>query len=96
MILAVVPVVIVGWLISQKATEEARVTLEDQAKNQLIAIQEMKKDQIEAYFQTIRDQVLTFSNDHMIIDAMEKVRNWLIYGNICRMYSNTPREGVNY
>ena len=69
--LAVIPVGITGSIITWQANQEARIALEEQAKNQLISIREMKKNQIESYFQTIRDQVITFSNDRMIITAMQ-------------------------
>ena len=70
-LLAIVPVWIGGSIITWQANEEARLALAEQAKKQLISIREMKKNQIEAYFQTIRDQILTFSNDRMIIEAMK-------------------------
>ena len=73
-LLAILPVMIAGSIITWQANKEARVALEEQAKNQLISIREMKKNQIEAYFQTIRDQVLTFSNDRMIIEAMKNFK----------------------
>jgi methyl-accepting chemotaxis protein len=69
-LLAVVPVWIAGSIITWQANQEARLALAEQAKRQLISIREMKKNQIEAYSQTIRDQVLTFSNDRMVIEAM--------------------------
>ena len=70
-LLAVIPVGIAGSIITWQANQEARLALAKQAKKQLISIREMKKNQIEAYFQTIHDQTLTFSNDRMIIDAMK-------------------------
>ena len=48
----------------------AKQTLEEQSFKQLMAIRESKKIQIENYFQQIRKQVRTFSEDSMIIDAM--------------------------
>ncbi|MBG7610487.1 MAG: SpoIIE family protein phosphatase, partial [Anaerolineae bacterium] len=45
-------------------------TLEKEAFNKLTAVREMKASQIEAYFQLISDQIMTLSNDRMIIDAM--------------------------
>jgi len=45
-------------------------TLEREAFNQLTAVREMKASQIEEYFQFISDQIMTFSEDKMIIDAM--------------------------
>ena len=74
-LLAVIPVVISGTVITWLATQEAKVTLAEQAKNNLTAIREIKKEQIESYFQTIQDQVLTFSNDRMIIEVMKDFKN---------------------
>jgi PAS domain S-box-containing protein len=45
-------------------------TLEQEAFNKLTAVREMKAGQIEEYFQFISDQIETFSEDRMIIDAM--------------------------
>lgn len=45
-------------------------TLETEAFNKLTAVREMKASQIEEYFQLISDQIVTFSEDRMIIDAM--------------------------
>jgi methyl-accepting chemotaxis protein len=58
----------VGWT----STESGKQALEKSAKEQLIAIREIKKAQIEDYFHFIEDQVTTFSNDRMIIDAMKE------------------------
>ena len=69
--LAVVPVGIAGSIIAWQANQLANVALGEQARNQLTSIREMKKDHIEGYFQTIRDQAITFSNDRMIIEAMK-------------------------
>jgi PAS domain S-box-containing protein len=46
-------------------------TLEREAFNKLTAVREMKASQIEEYFQFISDQVVTLSEDKMIIDAMQ-------------------------
>ena len=45
-------------------------TLEQEAFNKLTAVREMKASQIEEYFELISNQVITFSGDKMIIDAM--------------------------
>jgi PAS domain S-box-containing protein len=46
-------------------------TLETNAFDQLTAVREMKASQIEDYVQQISDQIMTFSEDKMIIDAMK-------------------------
>ncbi|MFT5137134.1 MAG: PAS domain S-box-containing protein [Arenicella sp.] len=46
-------------------------TLREESFNKLTAVREMKSSQIEDYFQLIQDQVVTFSEDRMIIEAMQ-------------------------
>lgn len=60
---------VLGW----EALDSGSKALEQQAKNQLIAIRETKRTQVEDYFTTISNQVLTFSNDRMIIDATKSL-----------------------
>ena len=50
----------------------AKSSLEDDAFSQLTAVREMKASQIEDYFQLITDQVVTMSEDRMIVDAMRE------------------------
>jgi methyl-accepting chemotaxis protein len=57
------------------ATNEAQIALEKVAKNQLISLRETTRVNIESYFNTIRNQVITFSNDRMIIDAMAQFKS---------------------
>lgn len=57
---------IIGW----SSTDFGKNALEDSVKEHLISMREIKKTQIEDYFHFIEDQVKTFSNDRMIIDAM--------------------------
>jgi len=45
-------------------------TLEKESFNKLTAVREMKANQIEDYFQLIENQVITMSEDRMIIEAM--------------------------
>mgnify|MGYP002818049865 CR=1 FL=1 len=47
-----------------------------EAFNKLIAVREIKKTAIERYFQTINDQVLTLSEDRMVIEAMRNFRDY--------------------
>ena len=56
--------------IESRATED----LEKKSMDQLVALRDSKKEQIERYFSTIRDQVLTFSEDKMVVDAMQDFR----------------------
>ena len=49
-------------------------TLRTEAVNKLTAVREVKKAAVERYFQSIEDQIVTFSEDLMVVDAMEKFR----------------------
>jgi len=68
--LAIVPVTIAILVLENISTSTASIALEAAAKNQLIAIRDTKKTQIEDYFGTIRSQVISFSDGLMIIAAM--------------------------
>ncbi len=50
-------------------------SLERESFAKLTAVREMKASQVEDYFRHIADQVVTFSEDRMIIDAMSSFRN---------------------
>ena len=65
-----VPALLSIGVISLIGFVSAKQTLEEQSFKQLMAVRESKKIQIENYFQQIRKQVRTFSEDSMIIDAM--------------------------
>jgi methyl-accepting chemotaxis protein len=66
----IIPTLLSVGVISLIGYFTAKQTLEDQSFKQLMAVRESKKIQIENYFQQIRKQISTFSEDHMIIDAM--------------------------
>jgi len=53
----------------------ARKSLEEESFNKLTAVREMKAVQIEDYFQNITDQIRTFSENQMIVDAMKEFNN---------------------
>jgi len=67
-IITVVTIAIVAFSIGQS-------TLEEESFNKLTAVREMKASQIEDYFQLISDQLVTQSQDRMIIEAMK------VFGN---------------
>jgi serine phosphatase RsbU (regulator of sigma subunit) len=47
-------------------------SLEEESFKMLTAVREMKASQIEDYFDDISNQIITFSEDHTIIDAMNE------------------------
>ncbi len=60
-------VIVVSLAVSNYSTRKA---LEQEAFDRLTAVRALKSQQIEDYFESIRDQVVTFSEDRMIVDAM--------------------------
>lgn len=51
----------------------ARNALLDEATNRLDGLRAVKHAEIVRYFEGIRDQVLTFSEDRMVVDAMMRL-----------------------
>lgn len=64
-LMGTLPAAAVGFL----AFNEAKKTEEHAALNHLHSIEELKKTTVENYFQGIHDQILTFSQNKMIVDA---------------------------
>ena len=69
LLLATLPVMMAlavgGWVAGNSAHE----LLSEQAANQLVAVRDSKRMQIEDYFARIRAQIETFAEDRMIVDA---------------------------
>jgi|GEM_PF-565920 len=63
-----IAIIIISGVASDVITRKATRI---EAFNKLTAVREMKAQQIEDYFQQIRNQVITFSEDRMIVDAMK-------------------------
>ena len=53
-----------------KITDNGKSALMTASQEQLVALREVKKTQIQDYFGTIRKQIQTFSENGMIVDAM--------------------------
>jgi methyl-accepting chemotaxis protein len=57
-------------IITSVALNQASKSLSKQAFGQLLSLRDVKKSQVESYLQTMKDQILTLSEDRMIVDAM--------------------------
>ena len=53
---------------------ETVATLRKEAFDKLTAVREVKRAAVERYFKTINDQIITFSEDRMVVDAMRKFK----------------------
>ena len=77
----IVPTVVVSsisyWSSSStmtNITKDASDGIQATTENQLIAIRELKKSEIELYFNDIKDQIVDFSSDKLISEAMNEFR----------------------
>lgn len=68
--MAALPLLIAGWVVIPMVTSASYKALEASAEQRLVAVRNLTKGRIEDYFGTIRNQILTLSNDRMILDAM--------------------------
>ncbi len=68
LLVGVVPLVIVGVF----SLQQAKHALSDLAYNQLISIRDVKKNQVARYLQHLNDQMITFSEDRMVVEAMRE------------------------
>jgi len=59
---------------------KARRALEQESFNRLTAVREMKATQIEDYFQLINDQLITFAEEPLVVEAMKQLKEG--YNNI--------------
>lgn len=69
-ILAAIPVIIASFTLGNSASSSSHEALKKAANERLIAIRDSTKESIEGYFDTINKQVITFSGNNMVIDAM--------------------------
>jgi methyl-accepting chemotaxis protein len=70
-VLASIPVLISSFFIGSGAISAGRVSLEQDAKDSLVAIRDITATQIESYFSDIQNQVVTLSSNLMTEEAMQ-------------------------
>jgi anti-anti-sigma regulatory factor/HAMP domain-containing protein len=70
-VLATVAVISIGAM-AVVSYRLGSVTLEQQAFDRLTSVRELKGWQVESYFRTIRDQVLTHSENRMMVEAVRE------------------------
>ncbi|KZX76431.1 hypothetical protein A3715_13085 [Oleiphilus sp. HI0009] len=73
-LLAIIPAFCLSAYIAYSSYSDGKSAIHELSKAQLTAVRESKKSQIERYFQTIQDQVLSFSKDRMIVNAMREFK----------------------
>lgn len=58
------------FIITSVVLNQASKSLSKQAFGQLLSLRDVKKSQVESYLKTMKDQIITLSEDRMIVDAM--------------------------
>ncbi|MEX0730331.1 MAG: methyl-accepting chemotaxis protein [Aquisalimonadaceae bacterium] len=74
-LLAVLPVVLTGGLVSGLSTQLAERSLVDQTREQLTTISELKREQINDYFRLVEGQLQAYSRDPGMVTAMYDLRD---------------------
>ncbi len=81
LVVGIIPLVVASFIAFKQAHDAlagANETAEEVLQNQIFAglqaVEKNKQATIESYFQLIEDQILTFSEDRMVIDAMQEFR----------------------
>jgi len=74
-LLAAIPVIIASITIQMVTTNASHEALKAASKERLVAVRDAAKEGIEDYLGTIRNQVLTFSKDLMVVEAMSSFKN---------------------
>lgn len=73
-ILTILPIMVVSVVLYFVATNTASEAIDEQVSKRLSSMRDAKKAHVEDYFHTIQDQVLTFANNKVIVDAMREFR----------------------
>lgn len=74
-LLMLIPVVVVCAVLGWVAVDNGRQALETKAQNQMIALRNSTQKAIENYFSTVQAQIVTLSDNRMIIDALNSLPN---------------------
>ncbi len=81
LVLSILPLVVVSWIAYSNATvalgeakEAAGQALKNQVFEQLASTRAIKGAAVERYFHMINDQIVTFSEDKMVVKAMGQFR----------------------
>lgn len=69
--LAFIPALVISLLIKSAAMEDGKIIVKHEAENRLVAVRELTSDAITDYLVLIEEQIISYSNNLMIIDAMK-------------------------
>ncbi|MCW8890423.1 MAG: hypothetical protein OQL20_07185, partial [Sedimenticola sp.] len=90
--LMLLPVVLVSAVLGWVAVENGREALETKAQNQMVALRNSSQKAIERYFETVQAQIVTLSDNRMVIDALKSLPN--AYNNYPSSVEATGNAGA--
>ena len=90
LVVALVPLLCLAWILHQQSGN----ALQQQAFAQLDAVRQIKANQVKAYFQQIEDQVVTFSENSMVVDAMRQFPDALKTARQENEVTDRPDQGA--
>ncbi|WP_273439331.1 methyl-accepting chemotaxis protein [Sedimenticola selenatireducens] len=70
-----IPVVVVSAVLGWIAVDNGRHALETKARHQMMGLRSSSQEAIENYIETVQAQIVTLSNNRMIIDALNSLPN---------------------
>ncbi len=73
--ITIVPVILVSVFLDNISFNTGRASLEEQARNQLVSVRDARKSQLNVYLNSLQNQVKTFSNNLMVIQASNEFTN---------------------
>lgn len=92
-IIMAVPAIIASLSLGWIAVSNGQQALEDQARKQLLTVRETTRQSIEQLFDVIRAQIITFSEDRMVIDAMKALPTAInIYSGQKELLGNAGKQ----
>lgn len=68
--ISLISVSIIGWI----SFQEGKTGLQEESFNRLTAVREMKSSQIEDYFEQIENQIVSYSQNRTVIEAMKEFK----------------------
>ncbi|WP_275096298.1 methyl-accepting chemotaxis protein [Sedimenticola hydrogenitrophicus] len=74
-LLMLIPVVVVSAVLGWIAVDNGRKALETKAHHHVMALKNSSQEAIESYFAIVRAQIVTLSDNRMIVDALNSLPN---------------------
>lgn len=72
-LLAVIPITVTSVSLWLQANSQSKLAIEEQVEDRLLALNEIKKNQIQGYFQQLHKQIRSYSTDPLTVVIMQSL-----------------------